>query len=248
MSNPVKLKAQVLSVKSFGPDTYSVKFKPEVAPPRFKAGQFLHLTIDEYDPAGGFWPESRVFSIASATGMSELEIVYSVKGRYTRRMAEYLSPGREVWLKLPYGNFIIDASISPGQDAVIIAGGTGISPFLPYFHGLAANNQKARTVRLYYGIRQNDMLLAGELIEACARADLLKASLFVENEKPDLRLPSCIRQESGRLDIRQIHTESKDLNNPAFFISGPPTMITTFKEELAQLGVSSENIIIDEWE
>ena len=116
MSNPVKLKAQVLSVKSFGPDTYSVKFKPEVSPPRFKAGQFLHLTIDEYDPAGGFWPESRVFSIASAPGMSELEIVYSVKGRYTRRMADHLSSGREVWLKLPYGNFIIDSSIAPRQD------------------------------------------------------------------------------------------------------------------------------------
>jgi len=248
MSNPIKLKAHVLSVKSFGPDTYSVKFKPEVAPPRFKAGQFLHLTIDEYDPAGGFWPESRVFSIASAPGMSELEIVYSVKGRYTRRMAEYLSPGREVWLKLPYGNFIIDASIAPGQDVVIIAGGTGISPFLPYFHALAANKQKARTVRLYYGIRQNAMLLAGDLIEECVRAALLEVSLFVENEKPALRLPSFIRQESGRLDINQIHAESSDLNNPAFFISGPPAMITAFKDGLARAGISPENIKIDEWE
>ncbi len=248
MSNPVKLKAQVLSVKSFGPDTYSVTFKPEVAPPRFKAGQFLHLTIDEYDPAGGFWPESRVFSIASAPGMSELEIVYSVKGRYTRRMAEYFSPGRQAWLKLPYGNFIIDASITPGQDVVMIAGGTGISPFLPYFHGLAVNNQKTHTVRLYYGIRQNAMLLAGNLIEECARSALLEASLFVENEQPDLNLPLLIRQEFGRLDIKRIFAESKDLNNPAFFISGPPAMISAFKEGLAQEGVSSENIVIDEWE
>jgi len=142
MSNPIKLKAHVLSVKSFGPDTYSVKFKPEVAPPRFKAGQFLHLTIDEYDPAGGFWPESRVFSIASALGMSELEIVYSVKGRYTRRMAEYLSPGREVWLKLPYGNFIIDASIAPGQDVVMIAGGTVFRLSCPIFMALRRISRK----------------------------------------------------------------------------------------------------------
>lgn len=248
MSNPVKLKAEVLSVKSFGPETYSVKFKPESNPPRFKPGQFLHLTIDEYDPAGGFWPESRVFSIASAPGMPELEIVYSVKGRYTRRMADHLSPGREVWLKLPYGNFIIDTSIAPGQDVVMIAGGTGISPFLPYFHGLLANNQKGRTVRLYYGIRENSMLLAAELIEHCARAGLMEASLFVENEKPNLRLPSFIRQESGRLDIRQIHKESGDLNNPAFFISGPPAMITAFKDALSQVGISPENIKIDEWE
>ena len=248
MSNPAKLKAQVLSVKSFGTGTYSVKFKTAVVPPRFKAGQFMHLTIDEYDPAGGFWPESRVFSIASAPGMSELEIVYSVKGRYTQRMAEYLSTGRDVWLKLPYGNFIIDATISPGQDVVVIAGGTGISPFLPYFHSLVVNNQKTRTVRLYYGIRQNSMLLARELLEACARSALLEASLFVENEQPDVDLPLLIRKESGRLDINRIHVESSDLNNPAFFISGPPAMINAFKEGLAQAGISSENIIIDEWE
>ena len=33
--------------------------------PLFKPGQFLHLAIDPYDGAG-FWPESRVFSIASS--------------------------------------------------------------------------------------------------------------------------------------------------------------------------------------
>ena len=31
----------------------------------FKPGQFLHLALDAFEP-GGFWPESRVFSIASA--------------------------------------------------------------------------------------------------------------------------------------------------------------------------------------
>ena len=37
---------------------------PNGRAPRFRPGQFLHLALDAYDPSG-FWPDSRVFSIAS---------------------------------------------------------------------------------------------------------------------------------------------------------------------------------------
>jgi NAD(P)H-flavin reductase len=107
-----------------------VNFKPYGRVPLAKPGQFLHLTVDVYDPTGGFWPESRVFSIASAPGASEISIVYSVKGQYTKRMERVLAPGYEVWLKLPYGDFIVESAIEKDQDIVLIAGGTGLSPFL----------------------------------------------------------------------------------------------------------------------
>lgn len=66
MANPIKLKAVVTKVQSYGEGVYEVALKPVGTVPSYKPGQFLHLTVDEYDPAGGFWPESRVFSIASA--------------------------------------------------------------------------------------------------------------------------------------------------------------------------------------
>ncbi len=67
MANPVKLKAVVTKVQSYGDGVYELTLTPAGTVPRYKPGQFLHLTVDEYDPAGGFWPESRVFSIASAS-------------------------------------------------------------------------------------------------------------------------------------------------------------------------------------
>ena len=84
MANPIKLKAVVSRVQAYGDGVYEVAMVPEGFVPRYKPGQFLHLTVDEYDPAGGFWPESRVFSIASASGSDDIRIVFTVKGLSTR--------------------------------------------------------------------------------------------------------------------------------------------------------------------
>ena len=53
MANPVKLKARVVGVTPFGEGTYSVVFQPLMGVPRFKAGQFLHVALDEFDPRSG---------------------------------------------------------------------------------------------------------------------------------------------------------------------------------------------------
>jgi NAD(P)H-flavin reductase len=248
MPNPVKTKACVTEVAPYGAGVYSVKLRPLGLSPRAKPGQFLHLTVDEYDPAGGFWPESRVFSIASAPGASEIEIVYSVKGRYTRRMEESLAPGREVWLKLPYGEFIIDSAAGAGEDAVLVAGGTGVSPFLPYLEKILASGKRERTVRLYYGARENAMLLARGLLERCAAAGLVDVRVFIENEEPDGSAPTGTKAERGRLDIDRIRGECTGLSSPVYFLSGPPAMIKAFRERLGASGIEAGRIKIDEWE
>ena len=248
MPNPIKVRAEVLSIEEHGSGTYAVKLAAKGIAPRHRPGQFLHLTVDEYDPAGGFWPESRVFSIASAPGAPQLEIVYSVKGRYTRLMEERLRPGYEVWLKLPFGDFIIDSAIKPGQDVVMIAGGTGVSPFLPFIEKLDGSAAREGKVRLYYGIRENPMLLGRELLARRSKDETLDLRLFVENEEPEAGLPGGGTALRGRLDVDRIHAESGDLEDPVFFLSGPPGMIKAFKARLVERGVSIDNIKIDEWE
>src|SRR6187431_754833 len=108
-----KLACTVRSVVDHGDHVYTVELDTRGATPRFIPGQFLHLALDPYD--GGFWPESRVFSIASSPAdRDRLLITYAVKGAFTSRMERELRPGGEVWVKLPYGTFTVDA----GRDAV----------------------------------------------------------------------------------------------------------------------------------
>jgi len=225
MSNPIRLKGIVSKIVSYGEGIYQVFFQVDRII-KFKPGQFLHLTLDEYDPASGYWPESRVFSIASLPGSREIEIVYSVKGVYTKRMSAELKEGREVWIKLPYGDFIIENYVKEDEDVFLIAGGTGISPFISFLRK-NVNNLKFK-IHLYYGIRGEKFYLYKE---------------FLESIRNEIELKIVV----GMMDIDKIVEEIKSCNRGKYFISGPPLMIEKYKNKLIDKGIVSERIIIDEW-
>ena len=132
-------------------------------------------------PQAGFWLESRVFSIASAPGQSEVEIVYSVKGRYTKLMEQRLKPGYDLWLKLPYGDFIVDSYLDDDQD--VVRGRRYRNIAVSALHAcLEELRKKNRKVRLYYGVRDSSMILAMDLLETCSKAGLIDVRVFIENE------------------------------------------------------------------
>ncbi len=248
MGNPIKLRSRILSIEDFGSGIYAVKMRPEGRVPRFKPGQFLHLAIDPFDPNGGFWPESRVFSIASFDPPGDITIVYSVKGTYTTRMAATLAAGSGVWLKMPYGDFVIESRAAPGQKIVLIAGGTGLTPFVPYLQGLAALNAAPRMVRLYYGARARCLILFPDILARCARSSLLDLRLWIEDAEDAACDSPLGRAAAGRLDIARIAAECEPLGEPVFFLSGPPAMILSFRDSLIRGGVPAERVQIDEWE
>lgn len=250
MGNPVKVRALVSRVVNHGEGVYTLVLSAERSFPRFRPGQFLHLTVEPYEPAGGFWPESRVFSIASGPGAETITIAYSVKGRYTRRIQEALQEGSTVWVKLPYGHFIIDSLLTRDQDAVLVAGGTGITPFVPYLEQRLAAGCNGGRLMLYYGARTPGLILFQELLARCV-VSLPGFSLDISieaGEAPSFATGGKVHVHSGRLEIGRIRQDAEGLRNPAFFLSGPLEMIRLFREELAGSGVSRERLYIDEWE
>jgi ferredoxin-NADP reductase len=245
MANPVKVPATVESVTDHGNRVYSVSFVSQQRFPKFRPGQFLHLTVDPFDPTSGFWPESRVFSIASRAGADRVMIVYSVKGRYTEKMESHLVPGKSVWLKLPYGDFIVEGSERLDGDVVLIAGGTGIAPYVPYLEDIAESGAPGRKVLLVYGVREPSLCLFRDLLSRCARATpdftlRLHAERFPDGGPTGDMVP-------GMLRLDQIVEASRDLETPVFFISGPPKMVESFKQGLLDRGVGDQRVRIDEW-
>jgi NAD(P)H-flavin reductase len=241
MANPVKLQVIVERVVSHGDGVYELILVPLGRVPRYKAGQFLHLSVDDYDPSGGFWPESRVFSIASSFGTKDIEVVYSVKGAYTRKMEESISPGKTLWVKLPYGEFHIDAEC--GRDVVLIAGGTGVSPFIPLIRELSGRGDMDSRIMLFYGVRKKGQLLFMDAISECsAKRPGFGCEIFAEEDAGD----PAIR--IGTLDIDRIRAETTGLANPLYYLSGPPAMIKKFMARLIELGVGRDDVKIDEWE
>jgi ferredoxin-NADP reductase len=248
MSIPRRIRCGVESITDHGGRVYTVDLAPDTAVPPFKPGQFLHLAVDAYDPSS-FWPESRIFSIASSPrDRRRLRICYAVKGRYTTRMEQALKPGSEVWVKLPYGDFVIDAA----GDPVLIAGGTGISAFTAFLEALAP--ETPRKVCLAYGARCPDLLLFLELIlDQAAHVPNLQVVFFTEAEGESLaarvaKLPGRLACHPGRISIDALGLGPADAAGRVFYLSGPPVMLSALKADLRQRGVPEAHVRTDAWE
>jgi len=235
-----KIPAKVLKVIKHTKNVCSYVFDPQKIVPHFKPGQFLHLAIDPYDPSQQ-WPESRVFSIAnSPTRREKIKITFSVKGKFTKRMYDEIKENDIIWLKLPYGSFTFHYN---DKNIVLIAGGTGITPFLSFLE-LMIDKKRDSNIKLYYGIRSEELILFDELISECE--DNIKSfnkNLFIENYSLNI---TGFRK--GRLNIEKIFDEVNNKENSNFYLSGPLEMVKTFKSYLINKKIDIQKIHIDEWE
>jgi NAD(P)H-flavin reductase len=251
MSMPRKIRCVVEALTDHGGRVYTVDLAPASNTPSFWPGQFLHLTVDDYD-SSGFWPESRVFSIASSPrDRNRIRICYSVKGRYTTKMEQTLKVGGEAWIKLPYGEFVIDEA----GDAILIAGGTGISAFTAFLEALTP--QCSQTVMLVYGARTPRLLLFQEMILAQLAA-VSKLNVVFFTETPDetfaqrmAALPRAPRCLTGRISLDAVFSLPPSVPSPpssVFYLSGPPVMLNTLSADLKSRGLPPEQIRTDAWE
>jgi ferredoxin-NADP reductase len=231
----------VEQILNHGDHVYTVQLAPDRNVPNFKPGQFLHLALDRYDP-GDFWPESRVFSIAnSPTTRDHISITYSVRGKFTARMETELTRDRQVWIKMPYGDFLIQNT----RDIVLLAGGTGITAFTAFLDGLTPAFE--HNIYLAYGARNSRLLIYRNLADRCAGVvPKLRLFYFIENgtdESAETRSAVV-----GRISISALWLHLDRPLTATYYISGPPEMIKSLSCDLKERGVGENVIRIDAWE
>ncbi len=229
MSVVRKYKARVVEVLQRLPDVYTVRLESETGRFRYSPGQFLHLALDEYDPSRA-WPESRCFSMQTSPDHNLIAITFTTKGHFTKRMANELSAGRSVWLKMPYGDLFTRQHAR--DNCVFLAGGTGVTPFLSLFADSSFAEYK--NPRLYLGVRSKEYHIFDR--EICDAGKI----------NPTLILKVVYQDTEGMIDIGRVIEESG--LSATFFISGPPIMVSTFKQALSARRIGESEIRTDEWE
>jgi ferredoxin-NADP reductase len=240
---PQKLKCVVEKAIDHGERVYTLALRPERPVPRFLAGQFLHLALEPYDPSG-FWPESRVFSIASPSAERDLvRITYAVHGRFTARMESELTEGKQAWIKMPYGDFVIDSR----SDVVLFAGGTGITAFTAFLEDLTPAGHQP--VMLAYGARTSRLLIYRDVVDRCARrVPSLDVSYFVEDVVDEGGESDPPEVNSGRVSVEAVWPRLDRPFDTTYYISGPPPMLKTLGQDLRGRNISPEAIHVDAWE
>jgi ferredoxin-NADP reductase len=219
-----KYKAEIVSIQNPASGIYTLEFR---SPDKFKfsPGEFLHLALDEYDPSGA-WPESRCFSMQTSPQEENIKITYSVKGVFTKRMENELVTGKEVWLKLPFGDLFTQEHDK--NNTIFVAGGTGITPFLSLFtdESFAEYNEP----NLYVGYRNPDMHF------------YQKELALAKQINPAFQTAVFYQDTEGVINIEKIYIIHPDAG--AFFISRPPAMTEKFKHDLLAKDVSENMILI----
>lgn len=211
------------------PDIYVITLASQNGRFRYKPGQFLHLTLDPYDPSQA-WPESRCFSMQTSPDEEFVKITYSIKGGYTKRIAQELAVGKTVWVKLPYGELF--STVNPKAHCVFIAGGTGVTPYLSLFTSEPFRAFDAPF--LYFGARSKRYNIYQKQFD---KARDINPSFIIVAQYEDI---------DGLLNIAGIVQQHS--TNDVFYLSGPPVMIKSFKNYFISKSVPESNIKTDEWE
>jgi NAD(P)H-flavin reductase len=220
-----KYQAEVVSSKSIIDGVNTIDIRSLGKPFKYASGQFLHLALDEYDPAGQ-WPDSRCFSMQSAPHEELIRITYAVKGQFTSRMQQELKPGKQFTLKLPYGNLFTQPHNK--SNTVFIAGGTGITPFLSLF--THDSFKEYTNPHIYLGFRSKSYNIYENELN------------FVKHCDPKI----YYQDVDGLIDINFIFSEN--ITTSYYFISGPPIMIKIFRQSLISQGIPNDQIKTDVWE
>jgi predicted ferric reductase len=229
MSIIKKYRSEVIRFENPLHGIYEVELKSLERQFSYKPGQFLHLALDPYDPSSP-WPESRCFSMRSAPSEKNLSFTFSVKGKFTRRMSEELTIGKEVVVKMPYGS-LFSANVEIAKH-VFIAGGTGVVPFLSLFNSEIFKNYSNPC--LYLGLKDSrHNIYFHELSNAADINPVFKICIFHEDRE-------------GLIDIDSVFRENGF--DAIYYMAGPPAMIKLFSQNLLEKGVKISRIITDDWE
>ena len=213
----------------------SFSFKPD-QPFSYTAGQFIELTLlghQEHGQAAKRWftlsssPHEELLTITTRVGVAAHTAF--------KRALENLEPGDKVDVSEPLGDFVLPKLLQ--TPLVFIAGGIGITPFHSILEWLASTDEQ-RNIRLLYGVRTEDDIIFQDTFDAANQ----HATIVVEE-------PSAAwGGERGNLNAEMIIGLEQVGSDALYYVSGPEPFVQALQEDLQAHGISSQNIVVDEFQ
>ena len=195
---------------------------------KWKPGQYLHYTLPHklVDNRG----DERWFTISSAPFEDEIHLTTRFdleKGSTFKKELFAMSPGDEIEIDLPEGDFVLP---DKHENVVFIAGGIGITPFRSIL--AECNHKKSYLhVTLLYASRDEDNVVFKEELESFRK------------ENPNMDISYFYGDNFITKEV--ILDASRKYDNPLFYVSGPEPMVESFKNMFDEIGIGSDHSKFD---
>ncbi|MBI3547978.1 MAG: hypothetical protein HY078_02890 [Elusimicrobia bacterium] len=230
-----KLLATVAQIRDETPSVKAFRLSlPEGVPFPFTPGQFVMVNFPSE-------PENtRAYSLASSPlEAGFVEIAFAKAGAFTARMFD-LKVGDTLGVEGPYGKWIYKED----PHAVLISGGTGITPFRSIIR-YAADKRLPRKITLIYSARSAAEIIFAKDLEAWA--SLPNVNTVVTVTRPQEPSSSGWKGRTGRIGIDLIRESVPDSNSATFYLCGPNALVSELSGVLGTAGVPRERIRYEKW-
>jgi ferredoxin-NADP reductase len=228
--HPKRLHLKVSEIRTETPSTKSFRLVSTAGPlPPFLAGQYVNLLVD----IGGV-RTSRPYSIASPpnqTGFFEIAVRRVPDGFVSNYLLDEVRVGDEFRATSPGGHFHFNPLVHT-PDLVLLAGGSGITPFMSMVRE-ATDRGLDRRLHLIYGSRNpDDVIFREELMDRAARHDNFRFDLIVSEP------PAGYQGLTGLITAESISEIVGEVTGKTFLICGPEAMYNFCLPELKRLGLT----------
>jgi ferredoxin-NADP reductase len=208
----------------------------------FQAGQFLQLTL--LDPGiRDNQGSKRTFSIATAPCEETLMVTTRIRNTGFKQALNALPLGSTVKIEGPGGDLALDGD--DARDAVILAGGIGITPFRSIVYA-ASRDKLPRRIFLFYSNRRPEDAPFLEELETLQAVNPNYMFIPTMTQMAKSRLPW--HGEIGVIDKEMLGTYLQDIVTPLYYIAGPPEMVYGMRAMASQAGVAESKIRTEEFE
>jgi len=230
--HPRTMRLRLVEVVPETPSTKTLRFqRTDAELPPFRPGQYVSLAL-QIGPVA----TTRPYSISSPSGLDCIDL--TVKNNPGGFVAPYLleqTPGWEVTSSGPAGSFVYEPLRDRGP-LVLLAGGSGITPFMAMLRHFAQVGFPA-PVQLLFGSRRADDVIFGDELDRLAAEHAAFDAVTVLSEPPE-----GYAGPAGFLDADFIGERVGDVAGKSFFLCGPEAMIEHVALALDTLGVPAHAI------
>ena len=159
-----------------------------------------------------------------------------------------LKPGDSVTLSGPYGDFLLPQDDAADVEYIFVGGGAGMAPLRSHIMHLFRTLGTTRKVSFFYGAR------------ALREAFYLEDFAQLERDFPNFRFHLALDRPDPEADAAGVAYTAGFVHNVMYenclkyhdapedvkyFMCGPPMMVSSVTNLLDSLGVSSDNILFD---
>lgn len=201
---------------------------------RFRAGQAVDLVL----PAASGEPGARhAFSLASAPFEDHLEVATRMRDSPFKRALGKLVPGDTVACDGPFGSFRLPSD--PGRDALLVAGGIGITPFMSLLKQAARDGGPRRLCLVYSCRRRAEAAYLDELERFAGSGMGLRLIPVMTREEDAAGREGFHR---SRVNAAVLDAALSGLRRPLCLVAGPPALVAAVRDSLSACGVADDDL------